>query len=90
MTPRKNNKSVLPLLAAAIAIGIADNSAFLFFNIGLLSDAGIHWMQGALFSWIALFVAGIMLLRVRSLWLLLGLPLVLLPFALAGYAAGQI
>jgi hypothetical protein len=90
MILRKSTNSIFALLAASIAIGIADNSAFFFFHMGLLSDAGAYWMLGALFSWMALFVAGMMLLRFRSLWLLLGLPLVLVPFALATYAAGTI
>jgi hypothetical protein len=86
----RNAKSVFPFQIASIAIGIADNSAFFVFQIGLLNDAGLHWMLGVLFLWMALFAVGILVLGVRSLWLLLGLPLVLLPFAFAVYAAGQI
>jgi hypothetical protein len=47
-------------------------------------------MLGALLSWMAVFIAGMMLLRFRSLWLLLGLPMVLLTFVLATHAAGTI
>jgi hypothetical protein len=88
--PRRNAKSLFPLQAASIAIGIADNSAFFLFQIGPLSNAGGYWMLGALLLWVALFLIGIVLLGTRSLWLLLGLPLVLLPIALAVYGAGQI
>ena len=80
----------MPLLAASIAIGIVDNSAFFLFQIGLLSDAGIWWMSGALLLWIALLVAAVLLLGIRSLWFLVGLPLVLIPFWLAILVAGQI
>jgi hypothetical protein len=85
----KNARSVAPLLAASIAIGVADNSAFFCFQIGT-GDLGYHVMVAALLLWIALFGIGIHSLRIRSLWLLLGLPLVLFPFALAIIGAAQI
>jgi hypothetical protein len=75
------------LLAGSIGIGVLDISAFRLFPTGLLSDGGVHWMLGALLSWIALFLVGMSLLGVRSLWLLIGLPLV---FALFALGAGQI
>lgn len=90
MTVGRNTKGVYRLLGVSIAIGAIDNSAFLFFQMGTLSDGGQHWMLAALFCWIALFCVAIYALGVRSLWLLLSLPLVLLPFAFAVLAAGRI
>ena len=90
MTASTNVMGVSPFLAASLAIGVADNSAFFFFKMELLGGAGSHWMLGALLSRIALFLVGAHYVGFRALWLLLGLPLVLLPFALAGVAAGQI
>jgi len=87
---RGKARRVFPFQAASIAIGIADNAAFFLFRMVLLSNAGEYWMVGALLLWVAVFLVGIVLLGTRSLWLLLGLPLVLLPFGLAVLGAGQI
>jgi hypothetical protein len=85
-----NAKSFYLLLAASLAIGAIDNSAFFVYQLGTLTDTGFHWMTGALLSWMVLFFFAVGLVGVRSLWLLLGLPLVLLPFALAVVGAVQI
>lgn len=90
MNVGRNAKTFYPLLAASIAIGAIDNSVFFVYQVGLLTDTGIHLMMGALLSWMVLFFFAVGLLRVRSLWLLLGLPFVLLPFALAVIGAGRI
>jgi hypothetical protein len=90
MNAGRNTKSFYPLLAASIAIGAIDNSAFFVYQVGLLTDTGVHLMMGALLSWMVLFFFAVGLLRVRSLWLLLTLPLVFLPLALAVIGAGQI
>ena len=60
-----------------------------FFSL-LLTSTGYWWMLGTLILWIAAFVFGIFRLRFHALWLLLSLPLVLLPFVLSVLAAGQI
>jgi len=90
MTAGGNAKGLYPLLAASIAIGAIDNAAFFVFRMGILTDTGFHWMLAALLSWIALFCVAANRLGGRSLWLLLALPPVLLPFALVVIAAGQI
>jgi hypothetical protein len=89
VTVHRNADSVFPLVATSIAIGIADDSVFFFFPI-LLSRTGFAWMLAALLLWTALLGFGFHRLRVRALWLLLGLPLVFLPFVAAVIAAGQI
>lgn len=86
----RTTKQVYLFLLASFAIGMIELSIFFYFQIGLLSAAGLIWMKAALLYWIALFCAAFYFLRFRALWLLLGLPLVLLPLVMAVIGAGQI
>ena len=83
MITRADKKNIFPFLVGSIAIGCAENVAFFQFQTVFLSEAGIRLLSVALFCYVVLFIAGLLSLGARSLWLLLGLPLVLFPLVIA-------
>ena len=67
-------------LVASLMIGVVDYCGLLF-GSRVFSDAMyVAWVVTALVLWIALFGFGIYRWRLRFLWSLLGLPLILLSF----------
>ena len=85
-----SHRSISPFIAVAFAIGISEDSIFRFFQVGLLTSAGGKLMLTALLLWVTVFSFAVYRLRLRSLWLLLSLPLVALPYSLAIIGAGEI
>ena len=82
-------KSLTLLLAVSFAIGIMDDLAFLF-NLGLLSSNGELLMAVSALIWAGMFFLAVQSLGWRALWLLISLPLFLLPFVGAVLGAGMI
>lgn len=76
-------------LSLSIGIGIVDDLGFTF-NLGLLSSVGLLWMSTAALLWAGTLFFAIQCIHWRGLWLLIGLPLVLLPFLGAVIGAGEI
>ena len=92
MIARFENADVKPILLpliASLAIGAIDNAGLLFFGVKL-DSFGMNWIFVALLLWAGLFGFGVYRCGVRGLWLLLGLPLVLLPYAALVVGAGMI
>jgi hypothetical protein len=82
-------KSVTFFLAVSITVGIVDDLAFAL-NLGLLSSSGQLLMAVAALAWAGTFFFAVQSLRWRALWLLVGLPLVLLPYVGTFIGAGVI
>jgi hypothetical protein len=80
--------SLKPFLALSLVVGIIDDLAFVL-NLELLSQPGLL-MSAAALIWAATLFFAVLSLHWRALWLLVGLPLVLLPFAGAVISAGMI
>jgi hypothetical protein len=78
-----------PFLALSIVVGIIDDLAFVV-NLGLLTRTGLLMMSGAALIWAAILFFAFLSVHWRALWLLVGLPLVVLPFAGAIIVAGMI
>lgn len=82
-------KHLGPFLLVSIGVGILDDLGFVF-NIGLSSSEGYLWMSVASLVWVGIFGVALYCLHWRSLWLLVGLPLVILPYAGAIIGGGMI
>ena len=82
-------KSLKFFLAVSLAVGIIDDLGFLF-DLGLLTSEGSLLMSIAALIWAANFFFAVLRLGWRALWLLVGLPLVVLPFVAAIIGAGSI
>jgi hypothetical protein len=82
-------KSLKFFLAVSLAVGIIDDLGFLF-DLGLLTSEGSLLMSIAALIWAANFFFAVLCLGWRALWLLVGLPLVVLPFVAAIIGAGSI
>ena len=78
------------LIITSILIGVVDYVGLQLLPITLNDSIGLAWMFTALILWVAVFGFGLYRWGVRSLWSLLGLPLVLFPFALIVIGAGMI
>ena len=81
--------SLKPFLVLSIGVGAVDDLAFLL-GLGLLTSEGLLLMSAAALIWAANFFFAVLSLHWRALWLLLGLPLVALPFVGAVIGAGQL
>ena len=82
-------KSLKLFLAVPLAVGITDDLGFVF-NLGLLTSEGGLWMSVAALIWAANFFFAAICLHWRALWLLVGIPLVVLPFVVTSLAASFI
>ncbi len=67
-------------MIASLMIGVVDYGGLLFWSRGFSDSMDLAWVVTALILWIALFGFGIYRWRLRFLWSLLGLPLILLSF----------
>jgi len=81
--------SLKPFLALSLVVGIIDDLAFVL-NLGLLTRPGLLLMSAAALIWSAILFFAFLSLHWRALWLLVGLPLIVLPFAGAIIVTGMI
>jgi hypothetical protein len=88
--PQNSRGSVFPFLIATVAIGLAEDSVFWFFPVSPNDSAGGTLMLIAVLSWICVFSYAMYRLWSRSLWLLLGLPLIVFPYVVDVIGAGEI
>ena len=73
-------------MAGSLAVGIADCLGLLVFG---LKD-GLMWPNIALALWLTVLVRAVFVLGRPSRWLLVGLPIVLFPYALVVWAVFRI
>jgi hypothetical protein len=79
------------ILIASFAIGVGDvGGIYLLQHFGMLitSSSLLAWALAGLILWIATFAFGLHRWGARTLWSLIGLPLVLFPFSVLVMGAG--
>jgi len=76
------------LLTAVMIVAVADDAALILFPMS--SSTALVWFVTGLLLWATGFGFGIYRWGIRGLWLLLGLPLFLIPFVVLTVASGSI